>query len=56
MRPADLSRYTGKQITFRMLGGQLTYRGEVLESGNVAIKSRGQIFQIGASMISEVVS
>jgi hypothetical protein len=56
MNPEDLLKYTGKKITFRVLGGQLTYRGEVLESGNVAIKSRGQIFQIGASMISEVVS
>ena len=56
MRPADLSRYTGKQITFRMLGGQLTYRGEVLESGRVAVRSRGQIFQIVPSMITEVVA
>ena len=56
MRPVDLSRYTGKQITFRMLGGQLTYRGEVMESGRVAIRSRGQIFEVGPNMISEVVS
>ncbi len=56
MRPADLSKYTGKQITFRVLGGQLTYRGEVLESGRVAIRSRGQIFVISPKMISEVVS
>ncbi len=56
MRPADLSKYTGKQITFRMVGGEFTYRGEVLESGRVAIRSRGQIFEVGPKMISEVVS
>jgi hypothetical protein len=55
MSPTDLQKYTGRKITFRVLGGQLTYRGEVLESGRVAVKSRGQIFQIGANMISEVV-
>ena len=56
MSPEDLSKYTGKKITFRMLGGQLTYRGEVLESGRVAIKSRGQSFEIGPGMITEVVA
>lgn len=56
MSPEDLSKYVGKRITFRVLGGQLTYRGEVLESGRVAVRSRGQIFQIAPSMITEVVA
>ena len=56
MSPEDLSKYVGKRITFRVLGGQLTYRGEVLESGRVAVRSRGQIFQIVPSMITEVVA
>ena len=55
MNHEDLLKYTGKKITFRVLGGQLTYRGEVLESGRVAIRSRGQIFEVGPNMISEVV-
>lgn len=55
MNPEDLLKYTGKKITFRVLGGELTYRGEVLESGRVAIRSRGQIFEVGPNMISEVV-
>ena len=55
MNPEDLLKYTGKKITFRVLGGQLTYRGEVMESGRVAIRSRGQIFEVGPNMISEVV-
>ena len=55
MSPEDLSKYTGRKITFRVLGGQLTYRGEVMESGRVAIRSRGQIFEVGPNMISEVV-
>jgi len=55
LNPEDLLKYTGKKITFRVLGGQLTYRGEVLESGRVAIRSRGQIFEVGPNMISEVV-
>ena len=56
MNPEDLLKYTGKKITFRLLGGEFTYRGEVLESGRVAIRSRGQIFEVGPKMISEVVS
>ena len=55
MNPDELLKYTGKKITFRLLGGELTYRGEVLESGRVAIRSRGQIFEVGPNMISEVV-
>jgi hypothetical protein len=56
MNPDELLKYTGKKITFRLLGGEFTYRGEVLESGRVAIRSRGQIFEVGPKMISEVVS
>ena len=55
MSPKDLQKYSGRKIIFRMVGGQFTYRGEVLESGKVAIKSRGQTFEVGPSMISEVV-
>ncbi len=55
MSPTDLQKYIGRKITFRMIGGQFTYRGEVLPTGKVAIKSKGQLFQVGPNMISEVV-
>ena len=55
MTPTEMERYVGRKITFRMIGGQFTYRGEVLPTGKVAIKSKGQLFQVGPNMISEVV-